>query len=39
LGLKPLPQITIKYDPVSGNIVATNGQNGINGVPGVGRTH
>ena len=39
LGLKPLPQITIKYDLVSGNIVATNGQNGINGVPGVGRTH
>ena len=39
LGLKPLPQITIKYDPISGNIVAINGQNGINGVPGVGRTH
>jgi Rieske Fe-S protein len=38
LGLNPLPQITIDYDKTTGYVRAINGQNGINGVPGVGRT-
>ena len=37
LGLNPLPQITIDVDS-SGNIIAKNGLNGINGTPGIGRT-
>ena len=36
LGLNPLPQITIDVD-ASGNIIAKNGLNGINGTPGIGR--